>query len=564
MKLQVKLSLIFIIIAVFITGVSVTANWIVRDQYNREYMENMRAQALGAAGILQKQMETVDECIWELSVSSSANLFASYNRSSDFRRIYEKSDLLAQNLRVLCHGFPFADRGYLMIKGQQRQVTDRERYDYLNEELFQRLYDDSDGILIDGDSVYLSFRLATGQLHYADALVCLELSRGRLIEHCAGSMMNYAGIELVFPDSDSESETYIPDLNETWWPADDGYVMAVPIRLAARGATIIMRFLLPLDASRFIDLEFIIWTVTLVLIMIVGIAMFALLLRRIVNRPINTLLNAFERVAAGETETRIPVVSKDEFGQIYARFNENANTLDATLAREYQARITAQQAQIQYLQAQIQPHFLYNAFYQMYRMASAEGIDYLADYAHLLSKYYEYMTYSDGGLLTSTLGEELEQARRYIEIQKIRYQDRINVEFSISERDLGTPVPKIILQPVVENAVKHCLEQGATERLLIRIGTDHQPGQIALTVEDNGSALSDEDITLQQARLDSADFRDKVNGLANIHMRIRLMGGSGGLTLSRSSLGGLKVIMAFSNNAGTNGQKQNTMSNSLN
>lgn len=542
MKIYVKLCLVFIITAIVTTAIGIFVNLAIRNQYNAEYLQNMHVQIISDAELLQKQLRNIDDNLIRMSQSSEANLFANYQVDYDFRKIYEKSGSLFQQLHMMQNAYPYVQNIYLMFDMLDRQITSSTRYDALNQQIYQRFYEDESGIRIDGDSIFLGFKLSTNPLVHSRSLVGMEMSKSALLQHCLGNSSGRFDLGLIIADDSTDLEKQL-----VWNRVDNGYTMDIPIYLMNHDTTLILSAFLSDESKQTINANFAIWTISLILLMIAGIMVFTMLMHRIVNKPLNVLIEAFSRVAAGDMKIRIDTTANDEFGQIYQNFNSSVQTLESTIVNEYQSRMTAQQAQIRYLQAQIQPHFLYNAFYQMYRMCRSEGIEYLSEYALSLSQYYEYITHniSDSHHM-STIREELDQTRRYIEIQQIRFPNQLNVEFDIVDNELNMPVPQMVLQPIVENSIKHCLETQGTDNLLIRIRLFRDIENIYLIAEDNGSRLSDEEIERQKERLRNADYKVNMSGLTNIHLRICLMGHSEGLHLSRSDLGGLRVCMVFS------------------
>ena len=128
--------------------------------------------------------------------------------------------------------------------------------------------------------------------------------------------------------------------------------------------------------------------------------------------------------------------------------------------------------------------------------------------------------------------------------------------FSIEMEELpevlrGTRVPRLILQPLMENAIKHAFEGGNGESVQIRMWAVRQENGVRVCVEDSGQGVSDEMIDALRARLDSASLSSLNSGLINVHLRLRLScGPASGVCVSRSAVGGLRVVLVILEHGG--------------
>ena len=139
---------------------------------------------------------------------------------------------------------------------------------------------------------------------------------------------------------------------------------------------------------------------------------------------------------------------------------------------------------------------------------------------------------------------EVNHAKVYCEIQALRFMGRVEIIFD----DLPSPcenwvVPRLILQPVIENAFKHCLE-GMLEQGLLHIGFQHYENELCITVEDNGQSLTDEKLTALAASLLEETEGMEVTGIHNINRRLRLkFNKDSGIRVCRSKSGGLAAVL---------------------
>ncbi len=538
MRVYVKIWSLFLVASLLLTGIGLAINSAMHDEYDRRMMERFQSQVVMAADILQEQLRFIDNQLITLSVSGEANLFALYRTDKDRGLIYEKSNLLYQQLQMMRRGYAYIKSAFFQFPATDRQITDNTRYDRLDGDLYARLAAATDGAVLEGDRLWLLYMLSTNLVNRGGALVGVEISLGDLMNYCLAGIMGQTEVALTMGEP-----PFLADEAAQWTRAEGGWRMRFPVTLTTKGAEMLLSVFLRSDTLQSMGRAYTLWYAVLMLVMAVELLLFAYLLRRMVARPLGRLLDGFDQVARGNTAVRIHPMSKDEFADIYRHFNGSVERLDTLLVREYQAQMAAQRAEIKHLQAQIQPHFLYNAFYQMYRVCRMENCDAGAEFALMLSGYFEYITHASSKDGMVTLGEEIEHARKYINIQQFRFGDRLNACVDIPEELLSVRLPKLILQPVIENAVKYCIETDVGCALTIRVSASQREGRLLVTVEDSGGHMTDEMIDRQQALLDNASADKDDSGLANIHLRLRMSGEGGGIRLSRSDLGGLRVRM---------------------
>lgn len=273
-------------------------------------------------------------------------------------------------------------------------------------------------------------------------------------------------------------------------------------------------------------------------VILIAISLYA---NRFIHQPLMKLVTSFREVETGNFEVRLTRRQEDEFGYIYTQFNAMVSNIYQLIERVYHQELLMQQAKFKQLQSQIHPHFLYNSFFTINMMARL-GDENLVEFSRLLGEYYQFIT--KDALDIVTLEQEISHARTYMNLQAIRFSNRLEVVFPpCPEEYKHLMVPRLIIQPILENAIKY-----GTERLRssgrIEVSYLFDQHAFSLITQDNGDALSDEDITTLQEKLKSKTEESEVSGLMNIHRRIQIMfGNASGLSISRSSLGGLMVEM---------------------
>ena len=197
------------------------------------------------------------------------------------------------------------------------------------------------------------------------------------------------------------------------------------------------------------------------------------------------------------------------------------------------------QSELKFLKKQINPHFLYNGFYNIYRMAKKDSNDDIAEFSQLLSEYYQYITRNAAD--TVTMEQEIRHAMTYLKIQQIRFSNRLSVEIGPTPSEFGfLMVPRLILQPILENAFEHGMKNVLEPKLFIRF--EARLGEWNVCIEDNGTEFSPEELSELQQKLDSTDTQMETTALINIHRRLRYhFGPESGLRLSRTPAGSLQV-----------------------
>ncbi|HBS43469.1 MAG TPA: sensor histidine kinase [Paenibacillus sp.] len=279
----------------------------------------------------------------------------------------------------------------------------------------------------------------------------------------------------------------------------------------------------------------------------VGIVVFfSYFLLRFIYRPLMKLVHSFRRVQQNRLEPIVIDRGADEFGYLYQAFNSTIRSLKTLIEENYEQQIRNQRSELKRLQSQINPHFLYNCFFVLCRLIKSENQKEKAyQFCLYIGQYFQFITRNDEDDIP--LGLEVNHSRTYVDMQTICYGDRIQVKFEGDVPNLF--VPRLILQPIIENAYKHALgnmiQQGELWVHCERVGD-----VFSIYVEDNGRSIPDAEIEQLQKRLRQSTTRmEETTGIINVHRRIQLRYGEEyGITVSRSALGGLQVRINLSAN----------------
>jgi two-component system sensor histidine kinase YesM len=287
------------------------------------------------------------------------------------------------------------------------------------------------------------------------------------------------------------------------------------------------------------------WFWMISIISIVVILVFSAWIYRLIHRPMSQLVRSLRKVEKGVLEKMSVPRRADEFSYLYTQFNSMVEQLKVLIHQVYEQRIRSQSSELKQLQSQINPHFLYNTYFTLYRLAKMHEIDKVILFCEHLGNYFQYITRSAVDIVPIEL--ELQHTKSYTDIQGIRFNDRIEVSYDeLPVEMIGFQVPQLFLQPILENAYNHGLENVKSGgRISISLQSTEMFNQII--VEDSGKALTDEAIEELRDKLRYRGDELETTGLINVHRRIQLfIGPESGIVLERSELGGLKVMIRIS------------------
>ncbi|EFM09208.1 integral membrane sensor signal transduction histidine kinase [Paenibacillus curdlanolyticus YK9] len=274
-------------------------------------------------------------------------------------------------------------------------------------------------------------------------------------------------------------------------------------------------------------------------LVIVSIAI-ATFISRTITSPVKRLVQEMRQVEVGNFRGSVKAKSSyEEIDILVASFNQMVHRMDDLINREKETSAREKQAQLQALQSQVNPHFLYNTLDMIYWMLDEQENNRLGSIVLSLSHMFQYSSHWNEDLPT-TLGEELEQIRHYLTIIEARLEDRLTAEIEVGNEWLDVPMPKMTLQPIIENAVKHGLEPALRPgKLTLHTEVDGQ--RLYITIADNGvgiehNALVQLQTALGQETNNASAVASKGRrgiGIANVHHRLVLMHGeSYGLTVN--------------------------------
>ncbi len=264
----------------------------------------------------------------------------------------------------------------------------------------------------------------------------------------------------------------------------------------------------------------------ILIISIVGLILSSIMayaLAKKISHPVTALVNAMKKMEKGDFTVQIEEFREDEFEILFHGFNEMStqihSLMNARVAREKALRTAERKA----LQSQINPHFLYNTLNTVKAISKLRGVDEITSIVTKLGKLLRDSIDSEEEF--TTVEQSIDLVEAYLHIQKIRYGDKFNWMIDIDESLNSFCIPRLIIQPIVENSVIHGLEH-LTGDQLITIRGQADPPQISIT--DNGGFMTEE---MWKKSLEG----NHGVGLKNVHNRLKLYyGDSAGLTMKKS------------------------------
>ncbi|MBQ7437343.1 MAG: histidine kinase [Oscillospiraceae bacterium] len=542
-SLRTKLLRIILLCWVLPIAIILTvAGVLLRSNYER----NLRSQLETDAGYVLRQEELLLDAVFESSKAVSydgavRSAYRDYLQNGDRTALYRGvSEYLSQtfarderfqavfvsfweDLKIYPYIMSSGIRGYSIPRNYHRSVEP-----LLLEEMSEA--DTAIRILVYDRELYVARNLLDSSFRPYATVVMLCDKSGLLSSF--DSIRGAGGVTLLLDDLMLDEtgtlrqaeNTESPDVDVLCYDGDlDGH------RLQLQVKTEPFDILADIPELRVAVTGVVLLVLPLLLVMI-------LLFRRQVTRPVETLLDATDRLQGGERGYQISDEAKNkEFERIYRHFNAMSSELQNQFERSYLEQQALQQARVKALQSQINPHFLNNTLEVINWEARLAGDERVSEMIEALSVMLNAALGRDGRSRIP-LREELSYVDAYLYIISQRLGERLVISREIDEELLELPVPRLILQPLVENAVEHDLAQhrgGALSVRAYRVGDE-----MVLETEHDGS-LSREDQESIREMLVSSVVDTEISGqvgLRNVRQRLELLYGQAGrLSIEQSA-----------------------------
>mgnify|MGYP000158888888 FL=1 len=269
-------------------------------------------------------------------------------------------------------------------------------------------------------------------------------------------------------------------------------------------------------------------------------------LSRLLTKKIWKISNAFYRFQEGNFDIQIPVKGEDELDKLAMDFNTMAYNMNQLINKVYKAEIAQKHAELFALQAQIKPHFIYNTLESLKMLAELHDEEKIADSLASLGNIMRQNNSIGRHLIE--ISTEVDNLTDYVKLQNLTNNDRINLSFSLPDDIMKFKILNLVLQPIVENSIKHGLRIGR-EPLNIKISGYTDGSDLYLTVKDDGKGIGADRLKeLNEIINREPIVSDKQEtggiGLANVNKRIKLyFGNNYGVNLKSEEGKGTEVMI---------------------
>lgn len=248
-----------------------------------------------------------------------------------------------------------------------------------------------------------------------------------------------------------------------------------------------------------------------------------------ISKRLDRLVAQADEIAQGHFVKKVGQnTAQDEFGVLEKSMDRMSAQLEELIEREYKAQV--QQAQLERetnqarflaLQSQVNPHFMFNALESIRLKARVKGETETAQMIKYMAKMFRNLIEWDDNIIT--VREEIAFLDEFLHIQEYRFEDEFSYEIHVQEEAYECKIPKMILQPLVENACVHGLEAIEDKRWVgIDVSVDFTRNKLSLQVEDNGGGMTPEKLAQLTASFQEADSKGKSVGLKNVYRRLAL------------------------------------------
>lgn len=473
---------------------------------------------------IERQMSylLINTYLWDEKYINSVYLFDSQGETYSVSKTYGGTSVLTENLKIaeaLDHTQPSLQ--IVPIGGDGRIIA-----------FMRNIYSINDGSYIATIVINVNeaaFRAAYSANFSSDTLIALVDSQNQLLS-CQGKSDTVRALlatsEAAVLDS---TPTLIPVQGKSWFTASE-ILENTYIRSYVALSRNSMYAGLNQTLQSFLPLFFVLAAAVLIV---------AILVSALVTRPIHTMMQRVRAISGGEDATEIPAGMYTEFNELAIALNEMLGRLNGYYQDLYEEELLLKNAQIKALRTQINPHFLFNVLDTISWKAQLSGDEEVAK-----------LTVTLGDLLRSSvlnedtdevrLREELENVRFYLYLQKARFEERFKVDINIKDNALlDSIVPRLSIQPLVENAIVHGLERKAGQGHL-HILAFQKDACLKLIVEDDGVGFNTTELGPKEEKQD----RHTHIGVHNLNRRIALLYGKDyGLQIVSEPGHGTRAIM---------------------
>lgn len=266
--------------------------------------------------------------------------------------------------------------------------------------------------------------------------------------------------------------------------------------------------------------------IIILLVLIIGTVVYMLAygIARSVTTRLDLLISKMRDIQKGKTDIVIENNDRDEIGVLFNDFNFMVQRLSALIEEQYKMGQELKSAELKALQSQINPHFLYNTLDMINWMSQKNLIAEINSVVNALANFYK-LTLNRGKDIV-TIREELMHLSYYVQIQNFRFRNAITIKIDVEEEIMDYLIPKITLQPIVENSIQHGILKKKDKKgtIIVEGRLEKSKGSVLLSVKDDGVGIPDDRLANIMAG-EILDSEGSHYGLRNINQRIELLYG---------------------------------------
>ncbi|WP_254664588.1 cache domain-containing sensor histidine kinase [Gottfriedia luciferensis] len=252
----------------------------------------------------------------------------------------------------------------------------------------------------------------------------------------------------------------------------------------------------------------------------------SIILATMITRPIKKLTNTMKNAKMDELKINKESAASLEIIELNRTYNQMVENTNHLIQVVYEKELLRSQTELKALQAQIDPHFLYNTLNALYWSLDDRGEEDLAEIVIAMSGLFRYTIGNANSSEWVTIQAALDQIERYLQIMKMRLGERLLWEISVESNLLAIKIPKLLIQPLVENAIMHGIES-SRERgcVLVKIKRINDSSNLLVTVKDNGPGINRESLNALNLAIKNdnvSSFKGMGMALTNVNKRIKL------------------------------------------
>ena len=238
------------------------------------------------------------------------------------------------------------------------------------------------------------------------------------------------------------------------------------------------------------------------------------------SSKLRNMIKTIEKLKQGKLDTRFNIKQEiDELDMISISIDEMSESLQYNINKNYIAEVKQKQAEINALQSQIKPHFLYNTLEVIRMSALSSKNKEVAQMIYNLASMFRYSTYNNGSLVR--IKDEINHSKMYLSLCATRYKGMLDYSIHVDDKYLDYLVPKFTIQPILENAINHGLRKSFQDNY-IKVTINEIDEGIEINIKDNGNGMSEEAISKIKGGLEKNIQKPNSIGLMNINNRLKL------------------------------------------